>query len=59
MAMQQALKDRGYDPGPIDGVMGRKTASALKKYQQTEHLNVTGQMDAETVAKLEAHDAKR
>ena len=59
MAMQQALKDKGYEPGPIDGVMGRKTASALKKYQQTENLSVTGQMDAQTVAKLEAHDAKR
>jgi len=52
MAMQQALKDKGYAPGPIDGVMGRQTASALKKYQQTENLNVTGQMDAETAAKL-------
>lgn len=52
MAMQQALTDKGYAPGPIDGVMGRRTASALKKYQQTENLNVTGQMDAETAAKL-------
>jgi hyperosmotically inducible protein len=59
MTMQQALKDKGYDPGPIDGVMGRKTASALKKYQRTENLNVTGQMDTATAAKLEAHDAKR
>jgi peptidoglycan hydrolase-like protein with peptidoglycan-binding domain len=52
MAMQQALRDKGYDPGPIDGVMGSKTASALKKYQQAENLNVTGQMDAKTAAKL-------
>ena len=22
---QQALKDKGYDPGPVDGVMGMKT----------------------------------
>ena len=59
MATQRALKDKGYEPGPIDGVMGRKTATALKKYQQTEKLDVTGQMDAATVAKLEANDAKR
>src|SRR6202162_3736754 len=31
MGMQQALKDKGFDPGPIDGVMGSRTVSALKQ----------------------------
>ena len=26
---QQALKDRGYDPGPIDGIFGPKTRKAV------------------------------
>jgi len=52
MAMQQALRDRGYDPGTIDGIMGSKTASALRRYQELEHLSVTGRMDAKTAAKL-------
>lgn len=52
MAMQQALRDRGYDPGEIDGIMGHKTASALRRYQALENLSVTGRMDAETAAKL-------
>ena len=52
MAMQQALRDRGYDPGAIDGILGRKTASALRRYQQPENLSATGRMDAETAAKL-------
>jgi peptidoglycan hydrolase-like protein with peptidoglycan-binding domain len=52
MAMQQALKDKGHDPGPIDGVMGRRTASALKEYQKSEQLNATGRMDSETATKL-------
>lgn len=57
-AMQEALKDRGYDPGPVDGVMGPRTASALRDYQKTENLRVTGQLDAETVSSLKA-PAKR
>src|SRR5918999_821988 len=27
---QQALKEKGYDPGPIDGVMGARTQEAIK-----------------------------
>jgi hyperosmotically inducible protein len=52
MATQQALKEKGFDPGPIDGVMGPRTASALKEYQKSEHLNMTGRMDSDTTAKL-------
>jgi hypothetical protein len=30
--VQQALVDAGYDPGPIDGIMGPRTKAALRKY---------------------------
>jgi len=30
--VQQALVAAGYDPGPIDGIMGPRTKSALRKY---------------------------
>jgi hypothetical protein len=30
--VQQALTAAGYDPGPIDGIMGPRTKSALQKY---------------------------
>ena len=30
--VQQALLDSGFDPGPIDGVMGPRTKAALRKY---------------------------
>lgn len=49
---QRALKDKGHDPGPIDGVLGRRTRAALRHYQQAEGLNVTGQLDTETGARL-------
>jgi peptidoglycan hydrolase-like protein with peptidoglycan-binding domain len=51
---QQALRDRGFDPGPIDGVMGPRTTAAVKEFQQKENLTVTGSLDAETNAKLMA-----
>ena len=52
MAMQQALKDKGFGPGPIDGTLGPRTISALKEYQRSEHLTITGKMDHDTAAKL-------
>ncbi len=49
---QQALRDRGFDPGPIDGVMGPRTTAAVKDFQQKENLSVTGSLDADTNARL-------
>jgi Putative peptidoglycan binding domain len=54
--VQQALKDKGQDPGPVDGVMGSRTKDALKSYQQAEGLKATGEMDAQTLAKLGVSD---
>lgn len=46
--MQQLLAEQGYDPGPIDGFMGPRTASALKAYQEANGLAATGIPDSET-----------
>jgi peptidoglycan hydrolase-like protein with peptidoglycan-binding domain len=51
-AVQQALKDKGHDPGAIDGVMGPKTRSALKDFQKKEGLSDSGRLDHETLARL-------
>ena len=32
--LQEALKALGHDPGPVDGIFGAKTESAVKKFQQ-------------------------
>ena len=50
--VQQTLRDKGFDPGPIDGVMGSQTRNALSQYQKSENLPVTGHVDAETAGKL-------
>jgi peptidoglycan hydrolase-like protein with peptidoglycan-binding domain len=51
-AVQQALKDKGHDAGPIDGVMGPHTMQALKEFQKAEGLKVTGRLDNQTREKL-------
>jgi len=51
-AAQQALKDQGLDPGPIDGKMGPKTKAALRDYQQKQGLKATGRLDTKTASKL-------
>jgi hypothetical protein len=37
-SVQQALKEAGFNPGPIDGIIGVKTKRALKKYQKVHDL---------------------
>jgi peptidoglycan hydrolase-like protein with peptidoglycan-binding domain len=57
-AVQQALKDKGYDPGEVDGAMGPKTRAAVRDFQRKEGLRVTGRIDPATVAKLGIDSAK-
>jgi len=52
---QRALRDLGYHPGPIDGTVGPQTRSALVKYQLAEKLPATGQLDAETMERLDVY----
>ena len=52
---QLALRDLGYHPGPIDGTFGPRTRTALLKYQIAEKLPVTGQLDAETMERLDVY----
>jgi len=49
---QTALLYLGLDPGPIDGVRGRRTRSALIQFQQRTGLPETGELDHDTEGKL-------
>ena len=49
---QQALKEKGHDPGPIDGIHGPRTSAALRNYQKAENIKVTGRLDSETRSHL-------
>lgn len=49
--VQAALRTMGYDPGPVDNVMGPLTKAALVKFQRDKGLPV-GQLDIETLKAL-------
>jgi peptidoglycan hydrolase-like protein with peptidoglycan-binding domain len=40
--LQEALKILGHDPGPIDGVFGARTESAVKAFQQQREITADG-----------------
>ena len=46
--IQIALKNAGYDPGSIDGVMGEKTEEAIKAFQKANGLEVDGRIGSKT-----------
>ena len=50
--IQQALKDKGHDPGPIDGNMNARTQQALRAFQKSQNLTVTGTLDSSTASAL-------
>lgn len=51
--IQQALNDRGYDAGVVDGAIGRGTRKAIADFQLAVNLPSTGVMTAATAAALE------
>lgn len=49
--VQRALKTKGYNPGPIDGVMGVQTQAALRQYQKDKELP-QGNLNLQTLQSL-------
>jgi len=50
--LQKQLKELGYNPGPIDGVLGKQTEKAIKQFQHDNNLKVSGVADMNTVEKI-------
>lgn len=50
--MQIALRARGYDPGALDGILGPRTAAALRGFQRSRGLPADGIAGPSTVAEL-------
>jgi Putative peptidoglycan binding domain len=51
-SVQQALNDRGYNVGPIDGQWGPATQDALRRFQQVSGLQPTGELERPTLVAL-------
>lgn len=47
-ALQNRLKQLGFDPGPLDGDFGPKTAAAVRAFQRREGIEVDGIVGPET-----------
>jgi S1-C subfamily serine protease len=50
--VQSLLGSLGYDPGPVDGVMGQKTRAAIRGFQEDAGLSVDGNVTEVLVAAL-------
>jgi hypothetical protein len=59
---QIALTQLGFEPGPVDGLLGRRTRRAILRFQRAQQLRATGALDPETwsaiVAQLMARRAR-
>ncbi|MES9957453.1 MAG: peptidoglycan-binding domain-containing protein [Sedimenticola sp.] len=50
--IQAALKEKGYNPGPIDGVIGEDTMIAVNAFQKAKGLPVDKYLNIETIKAL-------
>jgi hypothetical protein len=50
--VQQALVERGYYDGRVDGIAGDKTRASVKAFQEHENLPATGRINAATLEAL-------
>lgn len=50
--VQKALNKLGYDCGTADGIAGKKTKAAIKKYQEDNDLKVTSTVDSKLLTSL-------
>ncbi len=54
-AIQQALSQLGYAPGPIDGIAGANTRAAIRRYQAAVGLPVDGKVSLALLESLRAN----
>jgi peptidoglycan hydrolase-like protein with peptidoglycan-binding domain len=56
--VQTALNSRGYDVGPVDGMMGPRTSRAVREFQRSNNMQATGRLDQATLAALNVSGAQ-
>ncbi|MEG9883752.1 MAG: peptidoglycan-binding domain-containing protein [Hyphomicrobiales bacterium] len=50
--VQIGLAELGYDPGPVDGLLGRKTHRAICEFQRERAMPITGEISGELIGEL-------
>ncbi|NKC30707.1 peptidoglycan-binding domain-containing protein [Falsiroseomonas selenitidurans] len=49
---QRALNQQGFNAGPVDGIWGPRSRSAMREYQRANNMAATGQLDRSSMASL-------
>src|SRR5215204_4969573 len=50
--IEQALQNKGFEPGSVDGVIDSQTQSAISQFQRDNNLPATGMVDQQTAKQL-------
>ena len=50
--VQAKLQALGHDPGPVDGLHGPQTVSAVKRYEIANQIEPTGNLDLRLLERL-------
>ena len=58
-SVQKTLASLGYDPGPLDGLIGVSTSNAIRKFQADKKLPVTGRISGRLVKELKSASGGR
>jgi localization factor PodJL len=53
-AVQETLRQLGYDPGPVDGIEGPKTRTAVCDFRKSRGLTQTGRITLDLIQELSA-----
>ncbi len=51
-AVQQILAKMGYDPGPVDGILGAGTRRAIRSFEEEQKLPVKGRVSGRVLKEL-------
>ncbi len=51
--VQKSLQNLGYDPGSVDGAMGKRTSTAIRRYEKDNGLRVTGKVTKALIVSLQ------
>ena len=52
--LQARLTELGFEPGPIDGIVGPRTIAAVKRFQREHHLAPTGTISPRLLNRLDS-----
>lgn len=52
-AVQDRLKELGFDPGPADGIYGSKTKNGIMEFQHFKNIEVDGKISNQLIGALD------